>query len=155
MIPEAAVLVIGHNYQHALPLETLFEVSDDLCHVLITRQNIRVSRVFVEVALGFEEGDLWKFGLIDHLQKDFAIDAAIFQMFVPRRCSRCQAGKVVKWLMVELKLVGAAAFFQGITPRPGAPSPCDIFLTEKIANVRCSLGRQPCWRGLIRQSRIA
>ena len=39
-------------------------------------------------------GDLWKFGLIDHLQKDFAIDAAIFQMFVPRRCSRCQAGKV-------------------------------------------------------------
>jgi hypothetical protein len=51
VIPDATVLVIGDDDQHVVPLRAVFQIVYHVDDVLITRNNISIARMFVDVVL--------------------------------------------------------------------------------------------------------
>src|SRR6202021_555299 len=104
MVPEPAVLVISDDDQHVLPLRALLEVTDQVDQMLVARLHVRVARMFVEVALGLVERDLWQAALVDGLDEFGTAQATVLQVLGAGWGAGREAGEIVERLGMELEV---------------------------------------------------
>src|SRR5580700_2457897 len=102
MVPDAAVLVIGHDHQHVAPLRALLEMRDDIGDVLVAGEHRRIARMLVEVALRLVKGDRRQGSGVDRLYEGGAVAPAVPEMRLPGVGSGRHVGEIVEWLMMIL-----------------------------------------------------
>src|SRR5262249_42178615 len=138
VVPEAAVLVVGHNHQHLRPPRAPLESLQDLPRVPVARDEVAPARMLVDAAPGLVESDGRQGAAVD-------VTGEVREVLEVRRAIRgppLEPGEEREWLVVEAE----AALLQRprlrLAPAARVPGPPDAILAEPVADRRQLLDGQ-------------
>ena len=100
MVPEATVFVIGHDDHRGWPIRTRLNFRDDFGDVPVTRNDVRVAGMLIQIALRFVERHRGQRAVSNIFKKRLAI----LQMLRARRLAGRIVREIVEGLMVRLKI---------------------------------------------------
>src|SRR5882672_7739683 len=134
VIPESAVLVIGHDDRDFGPeLLVVTDSRDDFGDVRIARHYIGVAGMLVQLPNRLVESYLWQGAVVDVSEEVFSVPQVLRAIGAAGRESREIVERLVMRLEVGLlRVVDKRAIRQRLIPASGIPGPGNALLRKRV-----------------------